>query len=136
MSDFYFVDTNIIIRLLTGDDPVQSHTLSDVIRKRKLRMFVPSIVLIETYWVLKSVYKYPKERIVHALVAFMNADEVVLEEPELLSRTLEMFATVNVGFIDVYLAMKANQYQLPVVTWNTKDFKRLEVEFFSPDQLE
>lgn len=53
-------DTNIIVRFLTVDDPRQSEIAADCIRAG---LFIPHSVLIETEWVLRSVYRWNPRRI-------------------------------------------------------------------------
>lgn len=42
------VDTNIIVRLLTGDDPAQSAKAKAVFKQESL--YVPDTVMLETEW--------------------------------------------------------------------------------------
>ena len=49
------VDTNVLIRALTGDDPVQSPAAGAFIQANA-PVWVSLVVLVETIWVLESVY--------------------------------------------------------------------------------
>ena len=59
------VDTNLIVRYLAWDDPVQSPLAADIIERE--HVFVSTTVLLETEWVLRSVHKFPSDRIRTAL---------------------------------------------------------------------
>jgi predicted nucleic-acid-binding protein len=53
------LDTNILIRMLTEDDPEQTKAVQEIIllaETNKIRIAVLSEVLIETVWVLESAY--------------------------------------------------------------------------------
>ncbi len=71
------VDTNVVVRYLTGDDPVQSPAARILITEN--RVFVCTTVLLETEWVLRSTYDYPLERIAKSLRAFSALPTVTLE---------------------------------------------------------
>jgi predicted nucleic-acid-binding protein len=135
MSAKYVVDTNILIRLLTKDDDAQVHTILHLITSNRIRLYVTSIVVIETYWVLKSAYQINKEDSVRALISLLESEEVDLEEKEVILDTLYQFSEVNVDLVDVYLAEKAKRSHLPVLTWNKRDFNKLKSEFYTPEQL-
>lgn len=97
--------------------------------------YVFSLVLIETYWVLYSVYKFKKEVIVPVFEDFIESDGVELEEDSLMQRVLARFREVNVDFVDVYLAEKSKNLKLPILTWNAKAFRKLDCEFFRPQDI-
>jgi predicted nucleic-acid-binding protein len=81
------IDANVIVRFLTGDDPAQTA------RARKLveagGIFVPTSVLLETEWVLRSGYGFAAERLVRALRDFAGLPGVTLEDPGLAARALD-----------------------------------------------
>ena len=81
------VDTNVIVRFLTGDDPAQTA------RARKLieggDIFVATSVLLETEWVLRSGYGFATERIVQALRGLAGLPGVTVEDPRLMARALD-----------------------------------------------
>jgi len=51
------VDTNVIVRYLTGDDPAQADKARAVIGREPI--FVPRTVVLEVEWVLRGVYGMP-----------------------------------------------------------------------------
>ncbi|SFD18287.1 Predicted nucleic-acid-binding protein, contains PIN domain [Bosea sp. CRIB-10] len=72
------LDTNIVVRLITEDDP------DAVVRARALILersgFVQSTVLLETEWVLRAVYGFKKSQIVEALRVLGETDAIELED--------------------------------------------------------
>ncbi|CAK0778469.1 hypothetical protein CCP4SC76_650010 [Gammaproteobacteria bacterium] len=77
-------DTNVIVRLLAEDDPRQS-----VVALRKwqvaLKMsgvFLPKLVLAEAIWVLRVSYRFDRQTIVGAVMAFLRTDGHPSKEPE------------------------------------------------------
>jgi predicted nucleic-acid-binding protein len=81
------IDTNIVVRYLTRDDPDQSARAGVLIDSE--RVFVPVTVLLETEWVLRSVYRLTGERLVASLRAFAGLPGVTLEDPAAVARALD-----------------------------------------------
>jgi len=65
------VDTNILIRVVTADDPRQSELASRVVRDGA---YVTSGVWMETEWVLRSSYRLSRQYIANALEALLVMD--------------------------------------------------------------
>lgn len=80
------IDTNIIVRYLTGDHPRQSAAARALIDGKDV--FVCITVLLETEWVLRSVYGFPADRITKAFIAFGGLPRVTFENPELAAKAL------------------------------------------------
>lgn len=135
MNKPMIADTNILIRLFVKDDDAQSEQLVRLIEQGDTTFYILSLVLIEAYWVLRSVYKFEKESILQVFDDFVESDGVELEEDSLMQRVLVRFRDLNVDFVDVYLAEKSRSLKLPILTWNSKDFKKLNCEFYEPRDI-
>ena len=72
------IDTNIVVRYLTADHPEQSPKAKSLIDGEEV--FVCTTVLLETEWVLRSVYDFAPADIVKALTAFAGFPRVTLED--------------------------------------------------------
>jgi predicted nucleic acid-binding protein len=89
------VDTNVIVRFLTGDDPRQAaraligHT----------PIFVPRTVLLETEWVLRSIYGMQPARTIPALRALAGLPGVTIEDSGLAAREMDT-AEAGLDFAD------------------------------------
>jgi predicted nucleic-acid-binding protein len=83
------VDTNVIVRYLTRDDPRQSPRAKAVIDAGDV--FVSTTVLLETEWVLRSLYDSPPARIVAVLRELAGLPGIVLEEPSVAAQALIWF---------------------------------------------
>ena len=73
------VDTNVVVRYLTGDDPGQAARARAAIETG--RVFVGTTVLLETEWVLRSVYGFGGKEVAAALRAFAGLPGVSVESP-------------------------------------------------------
>ena len=82
------VDTNVLVRLLTGDDPAQTQRAVELFAQESI--LIPKTVLLETEWVLRYSYELAlaaRQRMVNqAQGCFQNRFEI--------SRTAERFANV------------------------------------------
>ena len=81
------VDTNVVVRYLTGDDPAQVARVRDAIEAGPV--YVPTTVLLETEWVLRSGYGYPPNAVVEVLRTFAGLPQVRVENAPLLAEALE-----------------------------------------------
>lgn len=91
------IDTNVIVRFLTGDDPEQAEKSRRLIGEGAL--FVPTSVLLESEWVLRSAYDFSGIEVVQALRAFCGLPGVTLEDTPLAARALD-WAEQGMDFAD------------------------------------
>jgi predicted nucleic acid-binding protein len=98
------IDTNVIVRYLTGDHPIQSARARTLIDGGDV--FVCVTVLLETEWVLRSVYDYTAGQIVTALRAFAGLPRVTMEAPGLVAQSLD-WAEGGLDFADALHLGKA-----------------------------
>jgi predicted nucleic acid-binding protein len=102
------IDTNLIVRYLTGDHPKQS------VRARKLidgeDVFVCTTVLLETEWVLRCVYDYAAVRLATALRAFAGLPHVTLEDAGAAAQALD-WTEGGLDFADALHLAKAGECQ-------------------------
>ncbi|MGR4862437.1 type II toxin-antitoxin system VapC family toxin [Caulobacter sp. LARHSG274] len=80
------IDTNVVVRYLTGDHPEQSAAARVVIDENAV--FVATTVLLETEWVLRSVYEFSSQACAEALTRFAGLPNVTLEDPARAARAL------------------------------------------------
>ena len=81
------IDTNLVVRYLTGDHPQQSKKAKAVIDGEEV--FVSTTVMLETEWVLRSAYGFDAKRVCKALRAFGGLANVVFEDPGLVAFALD-----------------------------------------------
>jgi predicted nucleic-acid-binding protein len=96
------LDTNVVVRYLTLDDPVQvpaAETLMDSLSAEEPG-FISLVVVAELAWVLDGSYNFNKASIVRAFEALLQSKEIVIEQTELVSQALRLFAAGNAGLAD------------------------------------
>jgi predicted nucleic-acid-binding protein len=81
------VDTNILVRFITADDPRQAARARTLIANNDV--FVATTVLLETEWVLRSIYKFSPVETVDALAVVAGLPRVALENPQAAAKALD-----------------------------------------------
>ena len=74
------VDTNILVRYVTNDDPRQAKRALALLGSKD-KIFVAKTVLLETAWVLRAVYDLPDASVERALLQVLGLPNVVVEDP-------------------------------------------------------
>ena len=79
------LDTNILVRYLTQDDPIQSPRAREIIERRlteKKPGFVSIVAMVETVWVLERAYRLTPHEIVGAVERMLQIDVLVVENEQ------------------------------------------------------
>jgi predicted nucleic-acid-binding protein len=111
------IDTNVLVRLMARDDEDQVAVAEAFIAKGA---WVSHVVLVETLWVLDSVYDVEPQRLIVAIEMLLNHQTLALEDANVVAAALEHFrAKPSMGFSDsliVEIARKAGH--LPLGTFD------------------
>jgi len=108
------LDTNVLIRFLLNDEPVQSdkvHNLFLNAQKREERLFVGQLTLLETVWVLGSRYGFSRENLLSSLKKLFALPVLVFEKAEMLEEFAETASTSSVDLSDLLIALSAKSSQ-------------------------
>lgn len=82
------IDTNIVVRYLTRDHPVQSVRAREIVDGQPT--FVAVTVVLETEWVLRSAYGYKPADVARALRAFGGLPGVTIEDEGAVSTAFDL----------------------------------------------
>ena len=92
------VDTNVLVRLLTRDDPKQAARADDFVANGA---WVSHLVLVETTWVLSTVYELDARGIATAIELLLGHESLSIAEPDIVRAALDRFRKKPaVGFSD------------------------------------
>ena len=83
------VDTNIIIRLLTGDDQIQLKKVKSLFSKENI--YITTTVILECEWVLKYAYQFKQSEITNAFQSLFGLTNVQLENPLAISNAIHWY---------------------------------------------
>jgi predicted nucleic-acid-binding protein len=79
------LDTNILVRYLTQDDPVQSAKASEILERRlteKNPGFVSIVAIVETVWVLDRAYFLTAQEIATAIERLLQVEVLAIENEQ------------------------------------------------------
>lgn len=85
------LDTNLLVRLLTNDDPQQAGRVAELIDASPA-CFVPITVVLELEWVLRGAYRLPRQAIISALRGLLQIRQLHLEQEEQVVQALDWYA--------------------------------------------
>ena len=72
------VDTNVLVRLLTGDDPKQAAAARSLFAAGPI--WIAKTVILETGWVLRSLYGFEESAVHDALTRLLGLENVHTED--------------------------------------------------------
>lgn len=111
------IDTNVLVRLLVRDDSAQTAAAEAFIERGA---WVSVLALMETTWVLSSVYDLTAKDVAQALEMLLDHRDLVLQEPDAVKAALCLFRSKPaLGFSDclmLHLAKRAGH--LPLGTFD------------------
>ena len=118
------VDTNLLVRLVTRDDPRQ---LAAAERFVERGAWVPHLVLAEASWVLTSVYDRSPAEVATAVEMLLNHQHLSLQDPDAVIEAVAHFrARPALGFSDcLVLAIVRKAGHVPLGTFD-RNLAKLE----------
>ena len=96
------LDTNVVVRYLTHDDPAQTAAAVRVIESLSADApgFLSLIVIVELVWVLEVSYRFRKNEIERVLETLLRSKELVIERAEVVFQSLRKFSASRADFAD------------------------------------
>jgi predicted nucleic-acid-binding protein len=100
------IDTNLLLRLIVGDEPKQAATAREFLRERCSADdpgFVCHIVLIELVWTLARAYGHPRERIAAAIEQILETAQLDVESSNDVAAAVKDYRNGTADFADCLL---------------------------------
>jgi predicted nucleic acid-binding protein len=130
-----FVDTNILVRHLTGDPPDLAARATAYLRL-ETQLLLTDLNAAETLYVLESFYEAPRDQTAQALRSLVALDSVVCVDHALLLRAIEVFETERVDFAEAYLVACAESTGVGKVASFDRSLDRVRsIERIEPPML-
>lgn len=101
-----FVDTNVLVRHLTGDPPDLAARATRFLAVER-DLLVTDLVVAETVYVLESFYRAPRGQVAEAMRSLIGFTSIIVVDPALLLRTIEVYETDRLDFAEAYLVGSA-----------------------------
>jgi predicted nucleic-acid-binding protein len=110
------VDTNVLVRFLVRDDAGQAARAAELIQSSEI--WISKTVLLDTEWVLRSLYDFSPQRVAGALRALAGLETIFLEDAGAVAKALNWFEQ-GLDYADaLHLASAGNAKQF--ATFNRK----------------
>ena len=101
------LDTNILIRYLTQDDPVQAAKAREILERRLTRKnlgFVTVVAMVETVWVLDRAYNLTAQEIAAAVERLLQVEVLAIENEQEVFTAMIALKQGRSSFADALIA--------------------------------
>jgi predicted nucleic-acid-binding protein len=114
------IDTNVLVRLLLGDDEAQSAVAHSLVSTHA-PLFLAHVVLAEMAWVLMSAYGFRRDKLASLIEMLLDADGFVIQDPPVAHAALSTFRASKADFSDcLILAVAQSAGAAPLATFDDK----------------
>jgi predicted nucleic-acid-binding protein len=125
-----FVDTDVIIRLLTGDDPQKqaaAKSLFEQVEQGALTVSAPDTVIADAVFVLSSprLYHLPRAQVAALVTTLVRLPHFHVQQRKTVLRALELYSATNLDFGDVMILAAMEQGQSQLLYSYDKGFDRM-----------
>jgi len=97
-----FVDTNILVRHLTGDPAPMAARATGFLASAS-GLLLTDLIVAETIYVLESFYELPRSQVADAIRSLLGFRAVITIDQTLLLRAVEVYETDRIDFAEAYL---------------------------------
>ena len=109
-----FVDTNVLIRHLTGDPPEMASRATRYLETAD-ELLLPDLILAEVAYVLESFYETPRAQVATTLRAVLAFPAIRVVDADLLQRAVEVYEVHRLDFADAFLVASAERTGIGVI---------------------
>lgn len=97
-----FLDTNVLVRHLTGDPPEMAARATAYLQAAGT-LLLTDLVAAETVYVLESFYEAHRQEIAQAVRSLVAFQSVLCVDSALLLRAIEVYEEARIDFAEAYL---------------------------------
>ena len=83
------IDTNLLVRILTDDDPIQARRAVKVLQSGDI--YITKTVLLETEWVLRHAYEIEKATVKKGFLKLLGLPNVSVEDPDSVTQAISWY---------------------------------------------
>ena len=105
------LDTNVLVRYLVQDDPVQTRKANSLIDRAALQdsaMFINHVVMCELAWVLGRGYGYARTEVAEVIEKILLGRQFEIERRDLIWTALADFKSSRADFADCLIGVTNN----------------------------
>lgn len=119
-----FVDTNILVRHLTGDPPAMAKRATAFLASQP-ELYLADLIVAETVYVLESFYKASRDQVANAMRSLIAMRSMITVDPALLLRAIEVYEVDRLDFAEAYLVACAETAGLGAIASFDKAIDRV-----------
>lgn len=97
-----FVDTNVLVRHLTGDPPEMA-ALATAYLRTETELLLTDLVVAETVYVLESYYEAPRAQVAEVIRSLLALGSAVKVDAAVVLRAAEVYEVERLDFTEAYL---------------------------------
>ena len=115
------LDTNVLVRILVDDPGAQEQCRqARALLEDAGGAWLSQIVLVETVWVLESVYSFDKADILVAMKSLFTHPQITIEARERFDNGLALYDTTTADFADCLILSNAAHQRFILYTFDRK----------------
>jgi predicted nucleic-acid-binding protein len=103
-----FVDTNVLIRHLTGDPPELGRRATQFLTDAD-ELLLADLIVAEVVYVLESFYEVERRRVAELVRAILAFPAITVLDQDLLLRAAEIYEIDRIDFAEAYLVASAER---------------------------
>ncbi len=123
-----FLDTNIFLRHMLGDEPDQSPKATayiQAIEHGRARARISDIVVFEVVFTLERGFRRSKAEIQAAVLSLIELPGIVLPGKRKFREVFRLYVEQNISFADAYHVVMMRKLKLPEIVSFDRDFDRV-----------
>lgn len=122
-----FLDTNVLVRFVTGEPENQAKEVAKLFAAAEagsLKLQIIPMILAEAVYVLNGFYKHSREKVSATLSHLLQCPGFQSPDNEQMLESLDLFAKTKIDFADCYLAALSKIHQTAVISFD-RDFDKI-----------
>ena len=135
-EDRAVIDTNLLVRYLTEDDPDKAQLVEALLIKAgkgEIKIVIPSVIIAELIWVLESYYKMETGEISQLVGSILNTPGIDTQDKNILREALKIYENKGTDFVDAWIVEFARERNIKTIyTFDKKHFKETDLNISLP----
>jgi predicted nucleic-acid-binding protein len=103
------LDTNVLVRFFAQDDPLQRRQADAIMSSLSVTEpgWVALAALMELVWVMRRIYRFDRNGVIHILDNLLSRKEIVVELDDNVRAALQLYRSGSTDFPDCLISISA-----------------------------
>lgn len=128
------IDSNVLLRYLTWDDPEKAQKCKELFKRLEFgteKAILLEITLAEVIWTLQKFFKLERSYIRDILKPILTFKGLKIKNKGTILKALDIYSKHNVDFLDAYISELSKELHVEVYSYD-KDINRLSAKRVEP----